>query len=116
MNKSVNCTPTFSVIIPIFNVEKFLSKCIESILSQSYPNWELILVNDGSSDKSPQICDTFASKDSRIKVINKSNQGVSKARNSGLDIARGKYICFVDADDIIAPTLFETLLPFTKKK
>lgn len=116
MNKNVNCTPTFSVIIPIFNVEKFLSKCIESILSQSYPNWELILVNDGSSDKSPQICNTFASKDSRIKVINKSNQGVSKARNSGLDIARGKYICFVDADDIIAPTLFETLLPFTKKE
>lgn len=116
MSKNINFIPTFSIIIPIFNAEKFLAQCIESILAQSYSNWELILINDGSSDKSSQICDIFAHKDSRIKVIHKLNEGVSKARNSGLDIAHGKYICFVDADDIVDPSLLEVLLPFTKKE
>lgn len=108
--------PVISVIVPVFNAEKFLIRCIESIISQSFSNWELILVNDGSSDKSPQICDSYASYDSRVKVIHKQNQGVSKARNSGLDIAKGEYICFVDSDDVIDSCTFEKILPYIENK
>lgn len=93
-----------SVIVPVYNSEKFLEKCIESILSQTYTNLELILINDGSKDASPKICDEFVKKDNRIKVIHKTNGGVSSARNAGLSNAKGEYICFVDSDDIIPPT------------
>lgn len=117
MNNNVNnSVPTISIIVPIYNVEDFLARCIESILSQTYQNWELILVDDGSNDASPQICDKFAKKNCQIKVIHKSNQGVSKARNSGLNIARGKYICFIDSDDVIDSCFFETLLPFIQQE
>lgn len=116
MTKQLQKFPIISIIVPVFNAEKFLIACIESILSQSYSNWELILVNDGSSDNSPRICDTYAIKDSRIKVIHKDNQGVSKARNSGLEIASGEYICFIDSDDAIDLHLFENVLPYIEKQ
>ena len=86
-----------SIIIPIYNVEDYLNKCIDSIIYQTYSDWELILVDDGSFDSSPAICDSYATCDSRIKVIHKINEGVSKARNIGIEIAQGEYIVFCDA-------------------
>jgi len=91
-----------SIIVPVYKVEAYLADCIESILAQSYPYFELILINDGSPDQCGTICDTYASKDKRIRVIHKTNGGVSSARNMGLNQAEGKYICFVDSDDVIA--------------
>lgn len=88
-----------SVIVPIYNAEKFIKKCVKSILCQSFTNFEVILVDDGSSDASPSICDAFAKKDLRVKVIHKKNAGVSAARNTGIQAATGKFICFIDADD-----------------
>lgn len=99
-----------SVIVPVYNVEKYLAKCIESILKQSYRNFELILVDDGSPDKCPVICDQYAEQDERIIVIHQENSGVSAARNAGLDKAKGKYIGFVDPDDFIAPDMYEKML------
>lgn len=99
-----------SIIVPIYNVEKYLSKCIESILSQTYKNIEIILVDDGSPDNSPQICDEYAKKDDRIIVIHKANGGVSSARNAGIDIATGKYIGFVDPDDYIENNMYELMM------
>lgn len=93
--------PLISIIVPVYNTERYLSKCIDSILGQTYENIEVILVDDGSSDKCPQICDEYAGKDSRVKVIHKENEGVSSARNSGLDIAKGDFIGFVDSDDYV---------------
>ena len=93
--------PKFSVIIPIYKAEKHLKRCIDSIQCQTFTNFELILVNDGSPDNSGTICDEYAKKDSRIKVIHKENGGASDARNRGLDIASGELICFVDSDDHI---------------
>lgn len=84
-----------SVIVPVYNVENYLYKCISSIITQSYGNFELILIDDGSIDKSGEICDSFSEKDNRIKVIHKVNEGVSSARNYGLKQARGEYICFI---------------------
>ena len=101
--------PLISVIVPIYNVEKYLPQCIESILRQTYTNLEIILVDDGSPDSCPQICDDYAAKDSRIKVIHQANSGVSAARNSGLKIAKGKYIGFIDGDDYIEPDMYEYL-------
>lgn len=91
--------PAVSIIIPVYNAENYLRRCIESVLSQSFTSFELILVDDGSKDRSPQICDEFACKDSRVRVMHKPNGGVSAARNDGLDIATGDYITFIDADD-----------------
>lgn len=99
-----------SIIVPIYNVEKYLEKCIESILSQTYKNFELILIDDGSLDNSPQICDRYAAKDERIIVIHQENRGVSEARNAGLDIAKGEYIGFVDPDDFVAPEMYEMMV------
>ena len=93
--------PNISIIIPIYNVEKYLVRCIESILNQSYKSFELILINDGSTDKSGEICDLYKSKDKRIKVIHKVNNGASEARNTGIENSNGGYICFVDGDDWI---------------
>lgn len=90
-----------SVIVPVYNVEKYVSKCIESILAQTHKNFELILVDDGSPDKSGEICDRYAATDDRIKVVHKENGGLSSARNAGLDIAKGDYLIFVDSDDFI---------------
>lgn len=97
----------FSVIVPVYNVEKYLSKCIESLLNQTYKNFEIILVNDGSPDNSPQICDEYSKKDNRIKVIHKENGGVTSARKVGANIAAGDYIVCVDADDWVENTYLE---------
>lgn len=99
-----------SIIVPIYKVEKYLNRCIDSILNQSYKNIEVILVNDGSPDKCGEICDEYLLKDNRIIVIHKANGGLSSARNSGLDIATGDYIGFVDSDDWIEPRMYETLI------
>ena len=99
----------FSIIVPVYNVENELSKCIDSILGQSVEDFELILVDDGSTDRSREICDDYGKKDRRIKVIHKSNRGVSSARNSGLDIANGEYIVFVDSDDYVTEDYLEKL-------
>ena len=93
--------PLISVIVPIYNVEKYLNRCIESIVNQTYKTLEIILVDDGSPDNCPQICDEWKEKDNRIKVIHKKNGGLSDARNAGLDIAQGEYIAFVDGDDFL---------------
>ena len=96
-----------SVIVPIYNVEKYLTKCIESIINQTYKNLEIILVDDGSPDKSPIICDEYAKKDNRIKVIHKKNGGLSDARNYGMSLATGEYISFIDSDDYIDEEMYE---------
>lgn len=99
-----------SVIVPVYNVEKYLDKCITSILSQTYTNIELILIDDGSSDKSPMICDEYAKNDSRVVVVHHANKGVACARNKGLDLATGNYITFVDSDDYIHEGMYERLM------
>lgn len=104
-----------SVIVPIYNVEKYLDKCLDSILGQTYKNIEVILVNDGSSDNSEAICLAYASKDNRIVYYKKENGGLSDARNFGLDKMRGKYVTFVDSDDYLAPQFLEKLYNAIKK-
>ncbi len=99
-----------SVIVPIYNTEPYLNRCIDSIIKQTYRNLEIILVNDGSTDRSGEICDAYEKADNRVKVIHKRNGGLSSARNSGLEILNGKYIGFVDSDDYIAADMYETLL------
>ena len=93
--------PLISIVVPVYNVQEYLSKCIESILNQTMKDFELILINDGSKDKSSEICDKYLLKDSRIKVIHKENEGVSIARNTGINVSRGKYIVFADSDDYV---------------
>jgi len=102
--------PLISVIIPVYNVEAYLTPCVESILAQTYTHWELILVDDGSSDASPALCDAFAASDRRIRVIHKENGGPSEARNVGLEAMTGEFFTFVDSDDWIAPEMLATLL------
>lgn len=104
-----------SVIIPVYNVEKFLNRCVDSILSQTYKNIEIILVDDGAQDSSPQICDEYAHKDIRVKVIHKNNGGLASARNAGLKVAKGDYILFVDSDDWIKDITIEELLNIAVK-
>ena len=90
-----------SIIIPVYQVEKTLSRCIDSVLGQSFDDYELILIDDGSTDQSGAICDDYALRDSRICVIHQSNSGLSSARNAGISIARGQYITFIDSDDFL---------------
>ena len=99
-----------SVIVPVYKVEQYLDECIQSIVNQTYTNLEIILVDDGSPDNCPQICDEWAKKDSRIRVLHNKNNGVSAARNAGLTIAKGQYIGFVDSDDYIAADMYESLM------
>lgn len=99
-----------SVIIPVYKVEKYLDRCVESVVNQTYKNLEIILVDDGSPDNCPQMCDEWAKKDKRIKVIHKENGGVSSARNLGLEQATGNYIAFVDSDDWLDLTMYEELV------
>lgn len=101
--------PLVSIIVPVYNSEKYLDDCINSIIKQTYQNIEIILVNDGSKDSSLAKCLKHASYDSRIEVIDKGNGGASSARNKGLEIARGEYIVFIDSDDIISPIMVQTL-------
>ncbi|WP_298770870.1 glycosyltransferase [uncultured Fibrobacter sp.] len=99
-----------SIVIPVYKVENFLSNCIESVLRQTFKDFELILVDDGSPDNCGKICEDYAQNDSRIKVIHQSNGGLSAARNSGIDIAKGDYLTFIDSDDFVFPHYLETLV------
>lgn len=99
-----------SVIVPVYNAEKYLDRCIQSIINQTYSNIELLLVDDGSKDSSAKICDDYALTDKRIRVFHKENGGVSSARNMGLDMATGYYVAFVDADDYLFPKAYESLI------
>lgn len=108
--------PKVSIIVPAYNVEEYIETCICSVLAQSFTDWELILINDGSTDNSGTICDEYSNKDNRIQVIHKPNTGVSDTRNRGLDIAQGKYILFLDADDYwYEKTALETLVLTAEK-
>lgn len=99
-----------SIIVPVYKVEKYLDRCVESIVNQTYQNLEIILVDDGSPDKCPVMCDAWVKKDSRIKVIHKENGGLSDARNAGMERATGDYLGFVDSDDWIAPEMYEKMM------
>lgn len=98
-----------SVIVPVYRVEKYLPACIDSILNQTFTDFELILVDDGSPDRCPEICDETAKRDARVRVIHQANQGLSAARNAGIEAARGAWLSFVDSDDFLAPDFLETL-------
>ena len=102
--------PILSVIIPCYGVEKYLNRCMESIVGQKLSNIEIILVDDGSPDAVPGMCDAWAKKDVRIKVIHKENGGLGYARNSGLEVATGKYVAFIDSDDFISNEMFDALV------
>lgn len=101
--------PLISIIVPIYNVEKYLERCVETLRAQTYENIEIILVDDGSPDNCPAICDAYAKKDERIRVIHQKNAGLSGARNAGIDVAKGEYFAFVDSDDYIAPDFISSL-------
>lgn len=105
-----------SVIVPVYKAEKYLHRCVDSIIAQTWSNLEIILVDDGSPDNSGAICDEYAARDSRIRVIHKPNGGVSSARNAGIDAATGEYIAFVDSDDYIAPDMYEKLFGVLKSE
>ena len=109
--------PLISIIVPVYNVEKYLCSCLDSILSQTYSNWEAILVDDGSKDNSGKICDEYANKDQRFVIVHKQNEGVAKARITAFEHSKGELITFVDADDIIEPDCLEKLsFPIIKDK
>ena len=101
--------PLISVVVPVYNVENYMRKCIDSLLNQTLSNIEIILVDDGATDTSPKICDEYARKHSCIRVIHKQNGGLGSARNAGMKAARGKYIGFVDSDDYVSVKMYETL-------
>lgn len=109
-NKARGSRPLISVIIPVFNQKDHLRRCVDSVIAQTYDELDIILVDDGSGDGSGDICDGYALQDTRIRVVHQTNQGLSAARNSGLDIARGEFIAFVDSDDEILPPMIQTLL------
>ena len=107
--------PKISVIVPVYNTEKYLHRCIDSILAQTFEDFELLLIDDGSKDNSGAICDEYAARDSRVRVFHKENGGVSSARNLGLDNAVGEWIAWVDSDDYIAPNMYECLYETAKR-
>ena len=98
-----------SVIVPVYKVEAYLSACVESVLAQTWENFEILLVDDGSPDNCPRMCDEFAARDSRVRVIHKENGGLSSARNAGIDAAKGEYLAFLDSDDLWTPVFLERL-------
>ena len=106
--------PELSIIVPVYKVEKYLPKCIDSILAQTFRDFELLLIDDGSPDRCGEICDAYAARDRRIRVIHQKNQGVSAARNAGLDAACGTYLSFLDSDDSFSPQLFERMISVQK--
>lgn len=106
---------TISVIVPVYNVEAYLPRCVDSILAQTYQDLEVILVDDGTPDRAGQICDEYAARDSRVRVIHKPNGGLSSARNAGIEIAAGEYLAFVDSDDWIEPEMYEHMLHLMEK-
>ncbi len=101
--------PQISIIVPVYKVEPYLEFCVDSVLSQTFRDFELILVDDGSPDRCPAICDSYAEKDARVQVIHKKNGGLSSARNAGIEKAAGEYLCFIDSDDYISPVYVEHL-------
>ena len=101
--------PLVSIIVPVYQVVDYVGVCVESLLRQTYKNLEILLVDDGSTDGSGEICDEYANRDNRIRVIHQENQGLSAARNTGLDQALGEYVAFVDSDDAVLPDFIETL-------
>lgn len=107
--------PKISIIVPVYNSEKYLCSCIDSILLQTFSNFELILVDDGSKDLSPTICDNYALKDNRVKVVHKENGGVSSARNIGISVAGGGYLCFFDSDDTVEPNALQVMYDIINK-
>ena len=109
------CQPVISVIIPVYNAEKYISYCVDSVLKQSYKELELILVDDGSTDSSPELCDNYAERDNRVHVVHKRNGGVSQARNVGIEHATGEYIMFVDNDDILSHNALKTYASMVTK-
>lgn len=111
----MNREEIISVIVPVYNVENYLARCVESILAQTYPNLEVLLVDDGARDASGRICDEYADKDSRVRVIHKENGGLSSARNAGIEAAKGDYLAFVDSDDWIEPDAYEQMLHLIHK-
>ena len=112
----VSKNPLISIIVPVYNVEEYLDKCVESIVNQTYKNIEVILVDDGSPDNCPKMCDDWAKKDKRIKVIHKKNGGLSDARNKGIDESKGEYLSFVDSDDYITDNYVELLYNIISKE
>ena len=100
---------TISVIVPVYKVEQYLDRCVESILAQTFKDLEIILVDDGSPDACPQMCDKWAEQHQNIKVVHKPNGGLSSARNAGIEVASGDYIGFIDSDDYILPDMYECL-------
>ena len=104
--------PLISIIVPVYNVERYLSRCIDSILAQTFTNFELLLIDDGSTDKSGNICDAYALKDNRIRVFHKNNAGPSHARNYGLNVSIGQWIAFIDSDDFVASNYIETFIKY----
>lgn len=111
----MNNKPMFSVIVPVYKVEDYLDKCVRSLMNQTYPNIEIILVNDGSPDRCPELCDAYAKEDPRVHVLHKPNGGQAEARNLGIFVATGEYLLFVDADDYVSDTYCEKLLPFARQ-
>ena len=105
----VQKTPLVSIIVPVYQVKEYHGECVESLLAQTYANLEILLVDDGSTDGSGVLCDEFAAKDSRVRVIHQENRGLSAARNAGLDWVKGEYVAFVDSDDAVLPDFIETL-------
>ena len=98
-----------SVIVPVYKVEKYLKQCVDSILNQTFPDFEVLLIDDGSPDSCPAMCDDYARKDPRIRVFHKENGGLSSARNKGIEESRGNWLCFVDSDDYLAENMLENL-------
>jgi len=111
----MNSKPVISVIIPMYNAEKYVEKCIESLIKQTYQNLEIIIVNDGSTDGSKEVCEKYTQKDSRITLINTENRGAGSARNTGIDIAKGKYISFIDSDDYVCNDYYERFYNMIQK-
>lgn len=103
---------TLSVIVPVYNVEKYIHQCIDSLLAQDYQDMEILLIDDGSPDNCPQICDAYAQKDKRIRVIHQTNKGIAETRNIGIREADAKYIAFVDSDDYVLPKMFSTMMAY----
>ena len=107
--------PTISIIVPVYKTEAYLEKCVDSILAQTFRDFELLLIDDGSPDNCPALCEEAAARDPRIRVIHQKNAGLSAARNTGVEAARGEWIGFVDSDDSIAPEMYETLLTYAQR-
>lgn len=112
---SAGVLPLVSVIVPVYGVEAYLNRCVSSIVGQTYRNLDVILVDDGSPDGCPEMCDAWARQDPRVRVVHKPNEGLGLARNSGLDVARGEYVCFVDSDDDVDSAMVSTLVEIAER-